>query len=725
MSGPAGRIRTSAGRASRAHGRTRPRALPFASLALMFAIAGPRPGIAQDGATTAAAVASWIVVDAPPGSEGRPALTRRFAGWTVDRWGNYSKRAGTGTPRRVVACALDQSGFVVSRITDDGYLRLRRAGASAPHPLWDQFHEGQRIRVLTRTGVVNGISAVANGHFAAFHRADSLPATIDDLWIDVGAASRAQAEAMGIALLDPVLYDRPAWTYASYAAGPNAGARAGCAAVATAATGPAPATGETIYVLSTQRIFGWMGLGAFLSGLGAVDSVTLFDEGRLVAFDGDLLEPGGAGGGGRGGREGRGGGTQAVRAIIQGGTMRALRLVAPPVKWPGSIVESIAAADANTLVAAAFAAAGISRAPSGPVALPLDTARVLPPRTDPYGALESRFLALADMPAAPGHEWRVRNAILDALPQWARARATTDTAGNIVVTAGPDRDPVAIIAHMDEVGYEISAILPDGRVQLRTLGGAVSTAWEGRPALLHFDPGTDGRASESLRGVFVPRDSARRRAPGTLVAWFGMDSAALVARGVRAGLPVLGYKRGERLGGARIVARGNDDRAGSTALLFALRQIDPARLARKTYFVWSVREEGGLNGARAFGAEHGRELTRVYSIDTFVSSDTPLEATHFAYAPLGQGAVLRGLDNGALTPPGERQRILAIAAARGIPVQVGTTFGSTDGSGITAFGPVNASLSWPGRYSHSPAEVLDLRDVDALARLIAAIAVTP
>ena len=136
------------------------------------------------------------------------------------------------------------------------------------------------------------------------------------------------------------------------------------------------------------------------------------------------------------------------------------------------------------------------------------------------------------------------------------------------------------------------------------------------------------------------------------------------------------------------------------ALLFAVQKIDPTRLPRKTYFVWSVREEGGLNGARAFGAEHGRELNRVYSIDTFVSSDTPLESPHFAYLPLGKGAVLRGLDNGALTPPAERERILAIARAQQIPIQVGTTMGSTDGSALTAFGPVNTS--WIREYPSAP-----------------------
>jgi putative aminopeptidase FrvX len=34
-------------------------------------------------------------------------------------------------------------------------------------------------------------------------------------------------------------------------------------------------------------------------------------------------------------------------------------------------------------------------------------------------------------------------------------------------------------------------------------------------------------------------------------------------------------------------------------------------------------------------------------------------------------------------------------------------------------------FSWPGRYSHSPIEVADLRDLESLVRLILAVAVEP
>ena len=57
----------------------------------------------------------------------------------------------------------------------------------------------------------------------------------------------------------------------------------------------------------------------------------------------------------------------------------------------------------------------------------------------------------------------------------------------------------------------------------------------------------------------------------------------------------------------------------------------------------------------------------------------------------------------------------------GIPLQVGLTQGGTDGTAFTYLGAPNVPLSWTGRYSHSPAEVLDLRDVQRLGQLIAAI----
>jgi putative aminopeptidase FrvX len=300
-----------------------------------------------------------------------------------------------------------------------------------------------------------------------------------------------------------------------------------------------------------------------------------------------------------------------------------------------------------------------------------------------------------------------------------------DSAGNVIVEAGPDKDPVAFVAHVDEVGFTLDRIMPDGSVAMRVVGGAVASAWEGEVALLYLDKGVNGAAPEPLKGVFIPRDTAKVKAPRNLMAWFGVDSAALVARGARAGAMIIGYKHAEPLGALRVTGRSSDDRTGSTALLMAIRSIDPAALPRKTYFVWDVGEEAGLLGARAFGQTYGTKLMRSYAIDTFVSSDTPLELPTFALAPLGKGPVLRGLDNSTVVSRAERERVIGAAKSAMIPLQIGTTQGSTDGSAIGLFGAPNIGISWPGRYSHTPGEVLDLRDLDALSKLIKALAIAP
>jgi len=337
---------------------------------------------------------------------------------------------------------------------------------------------------------------------------------------------------------------------------------------------------------------------------------------------------------------------------------------------------------------------------------------------DNFSGAAKLLKLLADAPAVSGHEGQIRKVIKDALPAWAQRLVRTDDEGNLILEVGPERDPLMFIAHQDEVGFEVSNIAADGTVSLRTRGGLFLSLWEGQPALLHFDQ--DGKSP--LRGVFVPRDTATSKQPEALTAWFGVDGAALKQLGVTTGLSVTAIKDSTRLSGTRFTARALDDRAGSTALILAVRRITPALLKRKVIFAWSVREEIGLEGAIALAKHYGSLVKRVYSVDTFVSSDSPVESTRFADALLGHGAVIRGLDNSSVAPLSELDRIVGIARTQRIPLQVGATNGGADGSVFVPYGVLHVGLSWPGRYSHSPVEVLDLRDLQSLERLIYAIA---
>jgi putative aminopeptidase FrvX len=675
------------------------------SAAALLAFAAP--ALSQRRAVDA--IATWIALDAPTGREQHATdiIQRELTGWTRDGTGNLIMRRGSGSPRRVVACPLDQASYVVSAITPNGYLRLHGAGNARRHMLWDQFHEGQRVRVLTRAGALQGVIGVRSTHLWRRRTADTLPATIDDLWLDIGARTAAEARARGIELLDPVVREWPMWRYGEFVAGPAAAARTACAAVAAAAR-QTPANGETIYVLAVQSAFNHVGLAAALTQLGTADTVTLVDPSvgatdttesvqsrRAAALPFDL--PAGV----------------RVRATMVLGARHAFR---------GTLAESVQEGDARVLLGEVLEAAGVSATDvTWPVLRGTTPLVAAPFRLDSLTPVAGLLGLLSDEYGVSGHEAPVRDAVRTALPAWARALARVDTAGNLIVAIGPDRDTVVFVAHLDEIGFDVAAISADGQVSLRQRGGFFPSLFEGQPALLHLGPRAED-TTRYIRGVFVPRRTVTGRQPRELTAWFGVDSAALVARGVAAGAPLTSWKRSARLGATRFTARSIDDRAGSTALVLALARLDRARLQRKVIFVWSVREETGLAGAAAAAATFGASVKRVHAVDTFVSADAPLESPRFALAPIGRGAVVRALDNSSVTPREEIERVVRIAQRNGIPLQIGTTNGGNDGSTFTRYGVVDVPIAWPLRYSHSPAELIDLSDVHALARLVAALA---
>ncbi|HEX6104048.1 MAG TPA: M20/M25/M40 family metallo-hydrolase, partial [Gemmatimonadales bacterium] len=293
-----------------------------------------------------------------------------------------------------------------------------------------------------------------------------------------------------------------------------------------------------------------------------------------------------------------------------------------------------------------------------------------------------------------------------------------DSAGNLVLAVGSGEPTVVFVAHMDEVGFVVRGVVEDGTLELEPLGGLFPSLWEGRPALVHTGSGT-------VPGVFQPRavEAPAVRQPPALRVDLGSGSrAGTEALGVRPGHTVTNPKEYTRLAGYRAAARSFDDRAGSTAQLLAVRRLDPARLRHRVVFIWSTREEIGLEGARAAARALGSRTARVHAVDTFVSSDSPLEPKSFALAPLGAGPVARALDNSSVTPPALLDSLATLARRRGIPLQVGTTNGGNDGSAFGDYGVPNVPLGWPLRYSHSPVEVLDLRDVVRLAELVLAVA---
>jgi putative aminopeptidase len=316
-----------------------------------------------------------------------------------------------------------------------------------------------------------------------------------------------------------------------------------------------------------------------------------------------------------------------------------------------------------------------------------------------------------------GHEAPVRAVVEAGLPKWAKPQV--DAKGNLTVTFGQGGRDIVFVAHTDELGYEIVAIQDDGTATVRKRGGFFDSLMEAHPVIVHA-------AGGPVPAIVAPRPNYARAAetqpkPEEVLLWFGTGSRQETeALGVAKGDSATMRKQFTTLAGTRATARSIDDRAGCAALLAALERIDPVRVPNRVTFAWVVEEETGLAGSGALAER--LHASYAFAVDTFVSSDSPVDPQRMAHLRLGTGAVLRAVDNSSITPPATVAAIRALAAARQIPTTVGVTSGGNDGSQFSKYGGIVVPISWPGRYSHSGVEVVDGRDLDALVNLLVALA---
>ncbi|MER3456603.1 MAG: peptidase M28 [candidate division GAL15 bacterium] len=122
-----------------------------------------------------------------------------------DRLGSLvARKQGTSAqPKVMVAGHMDEIGFLVTRITEEGYLKFQTLGG-----WWSQVMLAQRVRVWTRQGPVLGVIGSKPPHLLDEEERKK-PVDPKDMYIDVGATSREEAERFGIRPGDPVVPESP------------------------------------------------------------------------------------------------------------------------------------------------------------------------------------------------------------------------------------------------------------------------------------------------------------------------------------------------------------------------------------------------------------------------------------------------------------------------------------------------------------------------------------
>ncbi|MDQ1404410.1 MAG: hypothetical protein QOG55_39 [Acidobacteriaceae bacterium] len=677
----------------------------------------------------------------------------------TDNLGNLYVTLGSGAPHRLIVAPIDQPGYVVSEITPDGYLRVQRLPQRAPNAVFDLLHAAQPVWVMTRdekwiAGVFSGLSV----HLQPGRQNVPTMAHPDEMYVDIGASNAEEVRGSGVDVLDPIsLIQSPQIIGTNEIAGPATGDRFGRGVLLELlrllAAHKENIPGTLTIAFATQQWTGGRGLDRLLNELHPDELIYV---GRIMPPRIDESKPASA----------------ATReAMIPGsGVLIGVSDASAPLSGLPAELKKIA--DSHTVrtqpvLAALPALASYAKATplparfahlSVPSLYPVTPAEII--STPDVGALESllyRYIAGKDVPgsnvgwgasggAAPddlraltetygasGHEEAVRERVKNLLPSWAKPE--TDAAGNLVLKMGSAKansnaKKIVFIAHMDEIGYQVRSIEPDGRLLMDVLGGGYTEYFLGHVMLLHkADGSTVGGVLElptkwDQPGFEWPHGPKAMDEPAHM--YVGAHSAEETQKlGIKVGDWATVPKKYHALIGTRANARSFDDRVGCAALIEAVKALGPDLGDRQVTFIWSTEEEVGLKGAAAAAermAKEGNAPDFVFAIDTFVSSDSPIESKRFADAEIGKGFVIRAVDNSNIAPREYVDRVVKLANENKIPVQYGVTGGGNDGAVFVRYGTVDVPLSWPLRYSHSPAEVIDTRDYDALAKIVAVLA---
>ena len=109
------------------------------------------------------------------------------------------KNGEAETPRIMIAGHMDEIGFIVKLVTDEGFIRFSPLGG-----WWGHVMLAQRVVIKTRQGDVPGLIGSKPPHILSEEERKKLLEP-KDMYIDIGATSKDEVKELGIRPGDPII----------------------------------------------------------------------------------------------------------------------------------------------------------------------------------------------------------------------------------------------------------------------------------------------------------------------------------------------------------------------------------------------------------------------------------------------------------------------------------------------------------------------------------------
>lgn len=313
-------------------------------------------------------------------------------------------------------------------------------------------------------------------------------------------------------------------------------------------------------------------------------------------------------------------------------------------------------------------------------------------------------------------EDEVRDIIIDAIKPFATSYRV-DKCGNLIAfKQGRKRREHKMLfsAHMDEVGFMVTAVSNEGFALFDTIGGIDRRVASGRRIVLGDNRMPAVIAAKAIhlqtaeeRGIVPPIDK--------MFIDLGCRSRKDTLNRVSPGDVAVFEPNFERFGDRKIKSKAIDDRFGCWALCELIKN-EPEY---DTYFAFVTAEEEGCRGAT--NVAYSEHAEQVVVVEGTTAGDVHGAPESKLACILGQGAVISFMDTGTVYDPKVVRKVVSLAEANGIKYQLkNLVAGGNDARAYQRdYLPAKvAAVSAPVRYIHSACSVADERDFEEIIKLL-------
>jgi endoglucanase len=326
-----------------------------------------------------------------------------------------------------------------------------------------------------------------------------------------------------------------------------------------------------------------------------------------------------------------------------------------------------------------------------------------------------------EIPGPIGHEHRVHKQFKNDLEKFSDDVTLTNV-GNVLAHFPGKGKKVILVGHADEICYYVQSITDNGFLCINSAKSRhdyvdYPYSLVGQKALVIGD-------DNDLRGVFIAPSGHILRGNEKNIPLevknvsidLGLSSRKEVEDlGIHVGCPIIWNPETEKLNG-NAFGKAMDDRLSHAIMLKLAEKLTDVKLNFDVYMASTVQEEVFLLGAHALNrGDYDVSL----AIDIGVAGDYPPLEKNRMPIKLGEGPVIVYKDSQAHYNIEIIKELRKVAEKNEIPFQHGIFYNYGSDSGAMIKGGIKPNLiAPPCRYTHSPYETVNLKDLENTVDLL-------